>query len=639
MIQTRAGTAHQYQTWWNMWIVPVFFLAALLGFAACETGTDSGGSKNSPLLPAPLVVQATPKDGGLLLQWTKVAPAQSIIPTYEVWGGTSATIKNAEKWKDVRPGDSQLVQADITGLVNDVPYYYWVKAIFGGLGEGTSPTGTGIPVPPPLRDIAALNDFRTSLRIYAGEGMLELHWDAADHAVNYEVFYKQNSSESTPPADAALLTIPTLGTVISSMQGGMTVISGLANNTPVKVWVRAANTAGVSGWAEGNETPQAAGSAPAAAPVIKTVTPGEGKLTLVWDQVQAVPSYKIFYNTQDNSGGAAEFGSLIPADSPEVRAELTGLVNDTRYYVWVQSHNSQGDSGFSQAAFGTPLAKPAIQWSKLNFELGTASAEFPFAHDLPDSAFWPGGRPYTDRLTRVRETALMNLFADGAAWYIRKTYPEENIDFVFINGGYVDNVLAKGPVTVGSLSSIVGSGNRNDKFFILDLTGAQLKQFFDEAALAPHTGRGSANTGFFGIVSKEVRYTLQYPKPPATGTAIPESELAYYYAARIKPGTLKVKRHNSNTYEDINEAETYRMVTTDYNASGVWYLVPALHGTNKRSIDTFFWRGVGEYIYDQGTVSPATDGRIGIEGGVPLSPPWTPGDWNPGFNNWPPAVQ
>jgi hypothetical protein len=34
-----------------------------------------------------------------------------------------------------------------------------------------------------------------------------------------------------------------------------------------------------------------------------------------------------------------------------------------------------------------------------------------------------------------------------------------------------------------------------------------------------------------------------------------------------------------------------------------------------------------EYIYDKGYITPYLDGRIKLEGGIPLPPPWTPGDW------------
>jgi hypothetical protein len=549
-----------------------------------------------------------------------VSPAQGRIPTYEVYLGTTPNFAQAEKQLDVPAPDSNLVQANIEGLTNEILYYLWVRAVFGDLGKADPTMTTGIPVPPPL--------VPANLNVYPGEGMLELHWDAVKNAVTYEVYTNAGGAGNSPPNNAELSTVSTLGTVVA----------GLTNGESVTVWVRASNTAGKSGYVTKSVTPRAETTPPAKAPANIKVTAGEGKLTLTWDQVQGVPFYKLFFNTAGNNNGAEAFSVPIPADSPKVTAELTGLTNNTQYYVWVKSSNSQGDSPFSDPVFETPIPKPSIKWNDLAFVLGRGTAEYPFAQDLPPSVFFPEGRPYTDRLTRVQETALGNLFADGAAWYVRKTYPEENIDFVFLNGGYIDNVLPMGEISVGGLSSVVGPSNRRDNLLFLSLTGKQLKAFFEEVAMVIHMGRGGANTGWFGVVSKEVRYTIQYPKAPeGISPELEDEEREPYLHGRIKPGTLKVKPHDSLIYDDIEDSKVYRICTTDYLAKGEYYFSLADFGQDKLSTKVPFWHAVGEYVYDKGTVTPATDGRIKLEGGVPLPEPWTEGDWEPEPGTWPPV--
>jgi hypothetical protein len=195
------------------------------------------------------------------------------------------------------------------------------------------------------------------------------------------------------------------------------------------------------------------GSAPSTPPSILSVTPGNKKLTLTWAQVPGVPGYKLFYHTTDDRASAHEFAALIPADSPLVTAELTGLPNAGLYYVWVKSSNSTGDSPFSESVRGTPQAKPGIDWDNMQMEIGRALSDFPFAEDLPPSVFFGAeGRPNTDRLTRVHETALGDLWTDAAAWYAREVL-NEKIDFVFLNGSFIDNALPKGTIR---LSTIVG---------------------------------------------------------------------------------------------------------------------------------------------------------------------------------------
>jgi hypothetical protein len=449
--------------------------------------------------------------------------------------------------------------------------------------------------------------------------MLELRWDTGDPpgreaAFSYEVYYRAGAAGEAPPENAAKAFAFDTGIVLA----------GLTNSQSYRVWIRAVNTAGESAYAAGTGTPAAANSAPATAPGKISVTPGSGKLILTWDQVEGVPFYSVYYRPANEFSGADKWPRPIPAAAPATTAEITGLADGTLYYVWVTSGNSKGESQASPAADGTPAAKPAINWGDAQFVLGEAAAEYVFAQDLPPSVFWPDGRPNTDRLTRVQETALGNLFADGAAWYARNKL-NKTFDFVFLNGGFIDNALLKGTVTVGSLASIVEGDSRQDSIFMLTLSGAELKTFLEEAAYVVHTGRGGSGTGNFGIVSAEVRYTIEYPKPPAGTNPPADFEAEPYYHGRIKDGTLLI---NGRPIEDDR---SYRILTTDYNASGLYFtsLVP---GKDKDVVETPFWRGVAEYIYDKGAVTPYLDGRIKLEGGValPASTGWVPGT----FEDW-----
>jgi hypothetical protein len=556
----------------------------MLAFSACETGSDPD---NTLPLAGPRSIQVTARDQTLVLQWTKVAPAQGITPSYEVYYGTTANTGSAKKWGEVQSNTSQLVQAEITGLANHQTYYVWVKAVYAGLGQsGFSPTEYSIPIPPPATP--------GTLTVTAGEQMLEVKWTAVEDAFTYEVYYQNNGSGDTPPAEtaASMLTVSDPGAVIL----------GLTNNKAYTIWVRARNTAGDSpAYAKNTGTPQPASSAPASPPGKPTVTPGNGKLTLAWDQVPGVPAYKLYYGTGDNFSAATEFSQTIPANSPRVSAELTGLANNTLYYVWVLSSNSKGNSSPSESVSGKPLAKDPIDFGNLQLELGRATAEYIFAQDLPPSVFFPEGRPNTDRLTRVQETALGNLFTDAAAWYIRKQYPAENIDFVFLNGGYIDNVLPKGTITVGRISGIVQPDSRSDTFILLTMTGAELKKFFNDTegkqeTIEPgdvsgvaHSGRGGPpNTKFFGILSKEVRYTLKYYKPPEGTTQIEDAE-------PYQLGFIDTENDLTINSEPIDDRKNYRICTTGSLASGEYFVLLKTAGKNLRVIDTPFWHGVAEY--------------------------------------------
>jgi 2',3'-cyclic-nucleotide 2'-phosphodiesterase (5'-nucleotidase family) len=277
--------------------------------------------------------------------------------------------------------------------------------------------------------------------------------------------------------------------------------------------------------------------------------------------------------------------------------------------------------------------------------LGEATAEYVFAQDLPKSVFFPDGRPNTDRLTRVQETTLGNLFTDGVAWYVRTNYPNEKVDFVFINGGLIDNALPRGEITVGGFSGIVQPDARGDNIAFVTLSGKDLKLFFEDTASrvdgegdvsgVVHSGRGGPhNTGFFGAVSKEARYTIQYYQPPGTnadgtynaegpytGDELTSLEREEYLHGFIKPGTLKINGL------DIDDNTDYRVCTTDYLMAGEYFTILLSAGKNPVATKVPFWHGVAEYIYDQQKITPALDGRIKVEGGVPLPAPWIPGDF------------
>ncbi|MDR1301940.1 MAG: fibronectin type III domain-containing protein, partial [Treponema sp.] len=207
----------------------ILFIAVLLGvfaFYACETGSDPDSTLP---LAGPRSIQITARDSTLVLQWTKVSPAQGVIPSYEVYYSTETDPKSAKKWETVESNASQLVTSTITGLINHTTYYVWVKALYQGLGQSDfSPIEYSIPIPPPKTP--------GTLQVSAGEEMLEVTWGPVEDAFTYEVNYTANGSGDSPPDDAAetMLTVSEPGAVIQ----------GLTNGTPYTVWVRARNTAG-----------------------------------------------------------------------------------------------------------------------------------------------------------------------------------------------------------------------------------------------------------------------------------------------------------------------------------------------------------------------------------------------------------
>jgi hypothetical protein len=579
-------------------VLPVFLL-----LAGCESTTlESGGPAANPLV-APRAVQITALNGSLMANWTRVAAAQQYDPTYYVYYGTEPYPAQAEFWGETGPDDTNLVSVVIGDLTNDTVYYVWVKAVYGGLGASDySPTTYGVPMPPPEQPVPVLE---------GGEGLLQISWAADPHAYYYEAQYKEGVDDSVTPSGAERTMTAEAPVVIDGVARGGLVIAGLTNDAAYTVWVKASNTAGESGYARVTGSPQTATSKPDA-PAIIGATPGDRKLTVEWRASPRAAGYKLYYNTGDTFSAATLYAAAVPPFFGKARAEvlLPANANGRTYYVWVRAYNSQGESAESLSANGKPNAPPAINYNEVNFRLGTAQAEYIFSEVNPPGPFDTSGQLW-DRLTRRKETALGNLFCDGSAWYVR-TKHNETFDFVFLNGGYLDQPLGKGAITVGSIESIPPPASRDDYYTVVTLKGPELKLLLDHAASVRNMGRGGKNTGAWGMVSSEMRYTIEYLPRGAT------TNLELYFTGWIKEGSVTL----NGAALDFSANKTYRVCTANYLAGGgdgYTAFIIALRDypqiANVKHIRVPIWKGVSAYIYDQGSVTPYTDGRVKQVGG------------------------
>jgi hypothetical protein len=590
--------------------ISALLLSCLLA-AACEsTALESGGNDENPLV-APRAIQITALDGALMVNWTRIAAAQQYDPTYEVWFATVPHAEQARKWmgQDGTTGewlhnDTNLVSVIIYGLTNDVVYYVWVKALYGELGASNfCPMSYGIPVPPPQKPVPTVTE---------GEGLLQVSWPADPHAYFYELQYVTGSDSGARPPDGAEKTMTAEAPVsLNGVETGGLIIGGLTNGTSYTVWVKASNTAGDSDYARVNGTPQAAASAPDA-PVIIEVIPGNKKLTVSWRASPRAAWYELYYHSADtfSTTTATLYSASIPPFFGKVKEEVILPANGGTYYLWVRAVNSKGSSPVSASARGRPEAPVPINFNDVNFKLGLAQAEYIFSEVNPPGPFKTSNNLW-DRLTRRKETALGNLFCDGSAWYVRTKY-NESFDFVFLNGGYLDQPLGRGPIMVGSLESIPPPAARDDFYTVITLKGPELKLLLDQAAAITNMGRGGKNTGGWGMVSSELRYTIKYLDRGST------TNLDLYFKGEIKTGSVTLR----GAQPDYSESATYRICTANYLAAGgdgYTAFVIAVRDypetARVRNIQVPIWQGVAEYIYDQGTVTPYVDGRVKQEGG------------------------
>jgi len=288
-----------------------------------ENVADS--SSNNAGLKAPAAPVVTAADGLLTLRWIAVQGAEQ----YEVYLST-AQQPPASPEKTVA-GTTTVM----TGLTNKTTYYVWIKALNNSGSSDFSPRGRGIPWP--LGEVPAAPERPV---IIPGINQLTVNWEECGGAVSYEVYI--NTTATSPPA-------PEITTDKSSA-----VIKNLENNTIYYIWVRAVNSAGKSNYSPLEAgTPTIPTRAPAA-PAKPTLTADNHKLKVSWQAVELAASYEVWLGTTDNSAQAQKQGEDITGGITET--VITGLENETAYYVWIKAKNIVGTSGFSLPANAKPSA-------------------------------------------------------------------------------------------------------------------------------------------------------------------------------------------------------------------------------------------------------------------------------------------
>jgi hypothetical protein len=571
-------------------ILAIPVLIAFLFSVSCSS--ESKGDGGIPLT-GPQDISIVSFDSALQVGWSKVAPAQGVEATYEVWFAETDDIASARLSIAGTNSDGNLVTAVIKNLENGKIYHVWVKARFGSLGESDfSPSASGAPIAMPAVPI--------NLLVFPSENSLEVTWEPSANAYSYEIAY----SESSYLGDADIIgNIPSLGVIIPDLNNGENYY----------VWVRAVNTAGRSAFTVAKiGTPEPA-TTPPAVPVILEAKAGNKKILLKWGSVRKATKYDLCASTiNDIAKDPTPVCVEIAAGIGDMAAAVGPLANGALYYVWLRAANNVGKSDFGVYAEGIPAAKPPIDYSNPNFVLGHSTGEFVQAEDLPPSHFHPSGVRGKDRLSRRKETAIGNLWCDGAVWYAREI-KGWNVDFAFLNGGMLSSGvgLKRGDVTVGGLIATVG--NTSDFFVMLRMRGDHVKLLFDAAADVIHNGIGSKGTGAWGMVSKDIRYTIEYPIPPENlSTPLPLPRDGYYHG-KIREGSLKLNGI------DIADGAYYNILTVNYLAVGQdgYWMFP-VHATvlERDSLPNYEW--IGEYIYDSEVIIPALDGRVTLIGGVPL---------------------
>ena len=284
--------------------------------AVYNTGTSDFGPAGSgtTALAAPGAPVPVGGDEQLTATWSSIAGATS----YEVWYSINDDSTGAVKFE----GDSNINDTNcvITDLENATTYYVWIKAVnslgssdFSESGSGTtSATAPGTPV------------------VTGGTEELTVSWSSMPGAVSYTVWYSTTSDSS----DAEEFT----GDTDTAVTGCL--ITGLENGTVYYVWVKAVYNIGVSDFG-----PAGSGTTAPAVPGAPVLVGGDEQLTVTWSPMAGATSYEVWYSTTDDSSGAEKYTG--DTNTTDTGCVITGLENDTAYYVWLKAVYPGGMSDFS----------------------------------------------------------------------------------------------------------------------------------------------------------------------------------------------------------------------------------------------------------------------------------------------------
>jgi len=311
-----------------------FCMGILITLTACRLGGDVEALRPKPeenpvppipSIPAPGVPIVNASDRMLTVIWNPVEEAE----TYEVYVGTTQE-------PPTTPVKTVSVATTILdGLINKTVYYVWIKAKEGTRFSDFSPRGRGVPWP-------ANESPATPGRpvIIPGVNQLTVTWEESGGATSYEVYI---DTSTTRPS------VPEISTDKTNA-----VINNLENDVVYYLWVRAVNNAGKSGYSPPESgTPIIPTVAPSA-PSVPVLIVGSHELTVSWHAVELAAAYEVWLGTIGDSAQAVKWGDDITGGVTET--VITGLTNETTYYVWIKAKNIIGVSGFSPSVSARPSA-------------------------------------------------------------------------------------------------------------------------------------------------------------------------------------------------------------------------------------------------------------------------------------------
>ena len=312
-----------------------FRIRALNGSGAGPGSDEASATPRIAAPDKPTGFRVEAGDGEVVLKWDD--PDDSSIEGWQ-YKGKEAGGEYSAQWENIPGSGAKTVRHTVTDLENGTTYVFKLRAVNSANGyESDEQSAT----PRSLRPAAP-----TGLTAEAGDGRVALTWDDPEDATIAGWQY----AVRTTGAFGAWMEIP--GSTAATTR--YTAV-GLENGTRHGFKLRAVN-----GHGDGAESGEAAATPVAvpAGPAGLTATPGDGGVTLEWDDPgdATITGWQYSIATTGAHGGWVD----IPGSAADTTGHtVTELDNGTAYRFRVRAVNASGFGAESGEAAATPVAVPA----------------------------------------------------------------------------------------------------------------------------------------------------------------------------------------------------------------------------------------------------------------------------------------
>lgn len=318
----------------------LLFVSALLLVAQCTNPLLDQVKKIDEEYRAELVAPAAPgapalapESGQLTATWTAVLGAKS----YAVFWHTTEDASAIPAGNGMHVTEATAV---ITGLVNGILHYVWVKAVNDAGESPLGPPGSGYPGTPPGAPGQPV--------LVSAENQISVSWTIVSGASSYDVFWSEvNDTGAIPPANTANTT------ALSHT------IGGLANGTAYYVWLKARNAVGPSAFSPVATATPSVPTNPPGTPADVAVIGGDGRISISWAAMPGASGYDVWWHDNNGSPDSSLVGNRL-SGTAGLSAVIAGLENGKAWYVWIRARNSLGASSWSPAYGVIPVDTPDI---------------------------------------------------------------------------------------------------------------------------------------------------------------------------------------------------------------------------------------------------------------------------------------